>query len=134
WLREGGRASDDPDRQRLRTLLVAAEVALKMILLVGAGVLIHSFVRLVAVNPGFESAGVLVVPVDLPASRYPDAHQRRAFFDRVITGIEGLAGVETAGAVSHLPLGGADNWMPFTIAGRPAAAPGQELYAPFRVA
>jgi putative ABC transport system permease protein len=134
WLREGGRASDDPDRQRLRTLLVAAEVALTMILLVGAGLLIHSFVRLVAVNPGFESAGVLVVPVDLPASRYPDAHQRRAFFDRVITGIEGLAGVETAGAVSHLPLGGADNWMPFTIAGRPAAAPGQELYAPFRVA
>jgi putative ABC transport system permease protein len=134
FLRDGGRASDDPSRQRLRALLVASEVALTMILLVGAGLLIHSFVRLVAVNPGFETAGVLVVPIDLPASRYPEAHQRRAFYDRVITGIEGLSGVETAGAVSHLPLGGADNWMPFAIEGRPTPARGQELYAPFRVA
>ena len=115
-------------------MLVGSEVALTLILLVGAGLLINSFIRLVAVNPGFDASGVLVVPVDLPGSRYPEAHQRRAFFDRLIAGIEGIAGVEAAGAVSHLPLGGADNWMPFHIQGRPAPAPGQELYAPFRVA
>ena len=134
WLREGSRMSDDRGRQRLRATLVVGEVALTLVLLVGAGLLISSFMRLVAVNPGFEADNVLVVPVDLPAARYPEAHERRAFYDRVIASVEGLAGVESAGAVSHLPLGGADNWMPFAVTGRPAAAPGQELYAPFRVA
>ena len=134
WLREGNRMSEDRGRRRLRTMLVGSEVALTLILLVSAGLLINSFVRLVAVNPGFDAAGVLVVPVDLPGSRYPEAHQRRAFFDRLIASIESLAGVEAAGAVSHLPLGGADNWMPFHIEGQPPPAPGQELYAPFRVA
>jgi putative ABC transport system permease protein len=134
WLREGSRTSDEHGRQRLRAALVVVEVALTLVLLVGAGLLISSFMRLVAVNPGFEADNVLVVPVDLPATRYPEAHARRAFYDRVITSVEGLAGVESAGAVSHLPLGGADNWMPFAVSDRPAAAPGQELYAPFRVA
>jgi len=134
WLREGNRMSDDRGRTRLRTVLVASEVGLTLILLVGAGLMISSFVRLVAVNPGFRSTDVLVVPVDLPGSRYPEAHQRRAFFDRVIASVEALGGVEAAGAVSHLPLGGADNWMPFAVHGRPAPAAGQEPYAPFRVA
>ena len=134
WLREAGRMSDDRGRRRLRTMLVIAEVTLTMILLVGAGLLIHSFVRLVAVDPGFDPQNVLVAAVDLPDSRYPEAHQRRDFYVRLISDLESLPGVESAGAVSHLPLGGADNWMPFGIAGRLPAAPGQELYAPFRVA
>jgi putative ABC transport system permease protein len=134
WLREGNRMSDDRGRTRLRTALVASEVGLTLILLVGAGLMINSFVRLMAVNPGFNSSGVLVVPVDLPGSRYPEAYQRRAFYDRVIGSVEALGGVEAAGAVSHLPLGGADNWMPFAVHGRPAPAAGQEPYAPFRVA
>jgi putative ABC transport system permease protein len=134
WLREGSRMSDERGRQRLRAALVVVEVALTLVLLVAAGLLISSFMRLVAVHPGFEADNVLVVPVDLPATRYPEAHERRAFYDQVIASLEGLAGVESAGAVSHLPLGGADNWMPFAVADRPAAAPGQELYAPFRVA
>jgi putative ABC transport system permease protein len=134
WLREGSRMSDDRGRQRLRSMLVAAEVALTLILLVGAGLLITSFVRLTSVNPGFDVNDVLVVPVDLPATRYREAHQRRAFYDRVIGGVAGVAGVSAAGAVSHLPLGGADNWMPFKVEGGPAPARGQEPYAPFRVA
>jgi putative ABC transport system permease protein len=134
WLREGHRMSDEGSGQRLRTLLVASEVALTLILLVGAGLLIHSFMRLVAVNPGFDADSVLVVPIDLPAARYPEAAQRRDFYDRLMASVESLAGVESAGAVSHLPLGGADNWMPFAVTGRPPAARGQELYAPFRVA
>ena len=134
WLREGSRMSDDRSRQRLRTLLVAAEVALTLVLLIGAGLLIHSFMRLVAVDPGFDADNVLVVPVDLPGARYPEAEQRRDFYDRLMASVESLAGVEAAGAVSHLPLGGADNWMPFAVEGRPAGAPGQKPYAPFRVA
>jgi putative ABC transport system permease protein len=134
WLREGNRMSDDRGRTRLRTVLVASEIGLTLILLVGAGLMLNSFMRLVAVNPGFDSTGVLVVPVDLPGSRYPEAHQRRAFYDRVTASVEALKGVEAAGAVSHLPLGGADNWMPFSVHGRPVPAAGQEPYAPFRVA
>ena len=90
WLREGNRMSDERGRQRLRAALVAVEVALTLVLLVGAGLLISSFMRLVAVNPGFEADNMLVVPVDLPVTRYPEAHERRAFYDRVIASVEGL--------------------------------------------
>jgi putative ABC transport system permease protein len=134
WLREGGRVFDDPERRRLRNALVACEVGLTLVLLVGAGLMINSFVRLVSVDPGFRTAGVLVVPLDLPPSRYREPHQRRDFYDRVIASIESIPGVDAAGAVSHLPLGGADNWMPFRVVGRPEPAAGQEPYAPFRVA
>lgn len=134
WLRESHQVSDNRSGRTLRDALVAAEVGLTLVLLVGAGLMITSFARLVAVDPGFRASDVLVVPVDLPASRYGEAYQRRGFFDRLIASIEGLPGVQAAGAVSHLPLGGAENWMPFRIAGRPDPGPGQELYAPFRVA
>jgi len=133
WLRESHQVSEDRGRT-LRNGLVAAEVGLTLVLLVGAGLMITSFARLVEVDPGFRTTNVLVVPVDLPASRYPEAHQRRAFFDRLILSIEGLPGVQSAGAVSHLPLGGAENWMPFRLVGRPEPEAGQEPYAPFRIA
>ena len=134
WLREGNRASDDPGRRRLRAVLVAAETALALVLLAGAGLMINSFVRLVSVDGGFKSEGVLVVPVDLPASRYPSPQQQRTFFDRLTAELKSIPGVEEVGSVSHLPLGGSDNWSHFTVVGRPAPAPGQEPNAPFRTA
>ncbi len=134
WLRESHQVSDDRSGRMMRNGLVAVEVGLTLVLLVGAGLMITSFARLVEVDPGFRTNDVLVVPVDLPASRYAEAYQRRGFYDRVITSIEGIPGVQAAGAVSHLPLGGADNWMPFRVLGMPEPGPGQEPYAPFRVA
>jgi len=134
WLREGHRSSDDPERRRLRNALVACEVGLTLVLLVSAGLMINSFVRLISVDPGFRTAGVLVVPVDLPGARYPEAFERRNFYDRVIESVERIPGVEAAGAISHLPLGRAENWMPFRIIGQPDPPAGQEPYAPFRVA
>ncbi len=134
WLRESHQVSDDRRGRTLRDALVAAEVGLTLVLLVGAGLMITSFARLVAVDPGFRTTNVLVVPVNLFASRYAEAYQRRGFLDRVIASIEDVPGVQAAGAVSHLPLGGAENWMPFRILGRPEPGPGQEPYAPFRVA
>ncbi len=134
WLRESHQVSDDRSGRTLRNGLVAAEVGLTLVLLVAAGLMITSFARLVDVDPGFRTSDVLVVPVDLPASRYAEAFQRRSFYDRIIANIEALPGVQSAGAVSHLPLGGADNWMPFRILGKPEPGPGQEPYAPFRVA
>ena len=134
WLRESHQVSEDRNGRRWRSALVTAEVGLTLVLLVGAGLMITSFTRLIAVDPGFRTRDVLVVPIDLPASRYGEAYARREFYDRVIASVEGLPGVRSAGAVSHLPLGGADNWMPFRIVGRPEPDPGQEPYAPFRVA
>jgi len=134
WLRESHQVATDRSGRALRDAFVAAEVGLTLVLLVGAGLMITSFARLVAVDPGFRTSDVLVVPVDLPASRYAEPYQRRAFLDRLITSVEGVPGVQSAGAVSHLPLGGAENWMPFRIVGRAEPGPGQEPYAPFRVA
>jgi putative ABC transport system permease protein len=132
-LREGGRMSDDRGRTRLRAVLVGTEVALTTILLLGAGLMIRSFVTLVSVDPGFRTDHALVVPVDLPGARYGSASDQRAFYDRLLTQLQATPGIERAGATSHLPLGGSDNWMAFSIAGRPAPPPGQTLTAAFRV-
>lgn len=129
----GRRASDDASRQRLRSMLVASEVALTLVLLVGAGLMIASFAKLVSTDPGFRTKGVLVVPVDLPAARYAGAADRRTFYDRLLERLRAIPGVEAAGAVSNLPLGGSDNWMQFTLAGRPAPEPGHENFAAFRM-
>ena len=134
WLREGNRSSDDPGRRRLRTVLVAAETALALVLLAGAGLMINSFFRLISTDAGFTTARVLVVQVDLPEARYPKPHQQREFFDRLQARLAATPGVEAVGAVSHLPLGGSDNWSYFRVVGRPAPAPGQELNAPVRTA
>ena len=129
----GSRVSDDPEHRRLRSLLVAAEVALTLVLLLGAGLLLNSFVRLVTVDPGFKVDRVLVLGVDLPDTRYSSAASRRGFVDRLISEVRAIPGTEVVGATSQLPLNGADNWMPFSIDGRPAPPPGAQLYAAFRV-
>ena len=134
WLREGNRTSDDPGRRRLRAGLVAAETALALVLLAGAGLMINSFMRLVSVDGGFTTERVLIVPVELPSARYPKPHQQREFFDRLLARFKAVPGVEAVGSVSHLPLGGSDNWSRFSVVGRPAPDPGQEPNAPFRTA
>ena len=132
-LHEGSRMSEDRGRGRLRSLLVGCEVALALMLLVGAGLMINSFLRLVTVAPGFSTDHALVLSLDLPGSRYPEAHQRRAFVDTLRTRLASLPGVVEVGATSNLPLGGADNWMAFSIEGRPEPLPGQGPTAAFRV-
>ena len=129
----GSRVADDPQHRRLRSLLVAAEVALTLVLLLGAGLLINSFVRLVTVDPGFKVDRVLVLGVDLPATRYASAASRRGFVDHLIAQVRAMPGAEAVGATSQLPLGGADNWMPLRIEGRPAPPPGAQPHAAFRV-
>jgi len=133
-LREGSRMSEDRGRQRVRMALVAAEIALTLMLLIGAGLMINSFMRLIIVQPGFEARNVLVVPLDLPPSRYTEPQRRREFVERAVAEMRTIPGVTAAGAVSHLPLGGADSWMSFAIEGRPVPRRGQEPYAPIRVA
>ena len=107
-LKEGGRTSAGAGRGRVRSLLVVSEIALSLVLLVGAGLLIKSFVRLQSVDPGFETQDVLTMTVFLNGKKYPQDEQHPVFFDQVVERARSLPGVEHVGLVSNLPISG--NW------------------------
>ena len=120
-LKEGGRGSTEGVlRNRMRSALVVAEVALALVPLIGAGLLIQSFVRLSRVKPGFDAHNVLAVTIGLPDARYDLAHQA-AFFEQLLQRTRALPGVRSAGAVEPLPLSSDDIQVSFTIEGRPVA-------------
>jgi predicted permease len=103
-LREGGTAAAPRGARRLRSFLTISEVALSMILLIGAGLLIRSFVGLLNVNPGFEMERVLTLSVVLPRYSYPDATHQTAFYTELLKRIAALPGVTGAAAINDLPL------------------------------
>ena len=106
-LKEGGRSSSEGrTSQRLRRLFVVAEAALAVLLLAGSGLLLRSFVKLLAVDPGFRPEGVLTMQVSLPNASYAKPEQQRAFFHELVSRVEHLPSVEAAGAISNLPLSG----------------------------
>src|SRR5262245_30992364 len=105
-LKAGGGAGRSSRRHRARGVFVAAEVALALVLLVGAGLLARSYVRLRSVDPGFDPRNVLTLRVSLPSMKYPEDRQRVGFFKQAVDGLKALPGVQAAGAVSHLPFGG----------------------------
>jgi putative ABC transport system permease protein len=120
-LKESGRsAMGGRGRQRARSMLVIVEVALSLVLLVGAGLLIKSFVRLQNVNPGFAPDHLLTVNLALPQTKYKDDAQIAQFFKQVVERVHALPGVEAAAAISHLPLSGQEELDDFTIEGRPS--------------
>ncbi len=89
---------------RARSLLVAAELALAVMLLAGAGLLTRSFARLQGVAPGFNASGVLTFQLSLPDARYPDANRSERFYEQLLDGIRAMPGVASADAISGLPL------------------------------
>jgi predicted permease len=101
-LREGARGSGR--RQRLRATLVALEVAVSVMLLVSSGLLIRAVMRVQAIDPGFNSDGVLTLRTALPSPKYDSAGPRAAFYDRVLSGVRALPGVERAAYTSGLPM------------------------------
>jgi putative ABC transport system permease protein len=118
-LKDGGRASSSPTRHRLRSALVVSEIALTLVLLIGAGLLIRSFSRLMQVSPGFITNNVLTVGIALPQSRGASAAEANAFYDELFKRIEDLPGVESVGAVTRLPLTAAGVSTKIDIEGRP---------------
>ena len=104
-LKEGGRGSTESGHGgRARSVMVVAEVAVAIVLVTGAGLLIRSFTRLMRVNPGFDSTNVLAVPLTLPTAHYAEPEKRAEFIRQLTERVEALPGVESAAAVSHLPL------------------------------
>src|SRR5262249_3419272 len=132
FLKEGGRTSSGGGRGSLRGLLVLTEIALAIPLMIGAGLLLRSFSRLGQVDPGFNSRRVLTMLVPLPASKYAKPEQQSAFFHQRLARVEGLPGVESAAAVSTLPLGDYDDIEEFMIEGQQytdaAEAPSANYY------
>ena len=121
------RAGASAAQQRLRRLLVAAEVALALVLLVGAGLLLQSFARLVSVDLGFAPGNTAVMQV-FAWDRQADGQARANFFRETLRNVRALPGVTAAGAVSSFPLGLADVTIetPFAIPGRPPPPRGEE--------
>jgi predicted permease len=117
-LREGGRSgAGDRSGQRVRRVLVVAEVALALTLLVGAGLLVRSSARLSGVDPGFDPNDVLTFSLSLPELEYPSDTAINAFFDAVIPAIERIPGVQAAGATSVMPFGGSWSTGGFNVEG-----------------
>jgi putative ABC transport system permease protein len=120
--------------RRLSDVMVAAEVALALMLLVSAGLLIRSFARLTSVDPGYRTSGIVATHIVLPNSRYPDAASKRRFFDRLVTQAGKLPGVERVAAVSALPMSplGVQFDLPFTIDGLEVSSPSERPRARYR--
>ena len=126
-LKEGGRTGMEGARHnRVRSLLVISEVALSLVLLIGAGLLIKSFWRLLQTDPGYDTKRVLALDVTLPRVKYPEPERQAAFFQQALQRISVLPGVEAAGATNLLPLGGGNRESTFKIEGYPVPAHGEE--------
>jgi predicted permease len=108
-LRSGTRAGHGRARQRAWRWLVAGEVALALVLLVGSGLLIRSFWTVLSVQPGFRTEGVLTATVNPPASNYPDGAARRPLYDALLRELESVPGVAEVGLVSRAPMEGTSN-------------------------
>jgi putative ABC transport system permease protein len=131
-LKEGGRSQDTAGQHSLGNSLVVCQVSLALVLLIGAGLLIRSFLQLQQVNPGFDPAQVLTMQVSLPPSRYSQPNQVSGFFEQLIERIEALPGVQSAGGVTQTPLSGSNIRSSFTIVNQPAPEPGHEPAANLR--
>ena len=123
-LKEGGRSGKVGVRRGVRDALVVAEMAFAVVLLVGAGLLIRSFVQLQQVNPGFEPHGVLAMQLSLPPNKYADRAARAAFLRQMLERVRAVPGVKSAGTTTTLPMSGNDMSGSFQIEGR-QTAPGE---------
>ncbi|HSR54434.1 MAG TPA: ABC transporter permease, partial [Acidobacteriota bacterium] len=118
---------------RLHGWLVTAEIAMAIILLVGAALMVRSFLNLQSINPGFESGPVLTATLQIPSNRYDTADKRRAFQRRLIEEVAASPQVSQAATVNYLPLNHETDGREFTILGRPASDSSARLTTAFTV-
>jgi putative ABC transport system permease protein len=118
-LKEGGKSAGGMRARRLRNSLVVIEVAMALVLLIGAGLLIRSFGRLQGVDPGFDAQNVLTMGVSLPMSKYDNDQKRVNFFRQAVAEMRALPGVESVGAVNSLPFATFHSGTSVDIEGRP---------------
>ncbi|HTU33767.1 MAG TPA: ABC transporter permease [Candidatus Acidoferrum sp.] len=132
-LKEGGRGSTGGRRSHLlRSSLVVSEVALSVLLLIGAGLLVRSFVRLLSQNLGFDSHDLLTMQVWLPSTHYNGA-QAVNFYQQALAQVRALPGVKAASAIDFLSFTGWTDSVEFDIAGRAPASSSEQFAARYRV-
>lgn len=131
-IKEGARGSGGTRRRWVRQALVVSEVALALVLLIGAGLLINSFWRLQQVDRGFDAENVLTIRLTLPRAKYARNDQQVAFLKEVLERVSQAPRVRSAGATSTLPLNGGPA-TDFEIEGRAPAVPGEEPSADIRI-
>ncbi|MFL6333873.1 MAG: ABC transporter permease [Pyrinomonadaceae bacterium] len=129
-LKEGGRGGGEGrERARMRSAFVVAQVALSLVLLVGAGLLLNSFYHLLRTSPGFNPQNLLTMEYRLPRNRYAKGEQQWAFHREVVERVSHLPGVESAAVVRGLPFSGNGGALTYLVPGQPAPPPGQEQKA-----
>ena len=130
-LKEGGRSAMEGFRQRrLRNLLVVAEIALSLVLLVSAGLMIKSFLKLQNVNPGFNAANILTMQLSLPRTKYTNPAQTAAFYKELLNKVEALPGAKSAAISISLPPNGLEVSDNFSIEEHPTPAGESDPIAP----
>ncbi len=133
-LKQGLRRTDtDSGGSNTRSALVVIEVALSVVLLIGAGLMIRSLWKLQTIDPGFDQHNVLTLAVMVPKHQFTDPTQESQFFDEVLQRVRSLPGVESAGAVDDLPLVGGSN-EPIAAEGHPLVAMSEQPEVSVRVA
>ena len=125
----GGRSGEGIRQRRVRGFLIVSEVALSLVLLVGAGLLLRSFIRLQENSLGFDPARVLTVQLSLPGARYGERAQAAPFYEQLLQRTRSLPGVQSVGLTNYLPLSGSDSGTSFNIEGRPPLPAGEFLEA-----
>ena len=129
-LKEGGRGSTAGTGRRIRSLLVVSEIALSLVLLVGAGLLIRSFVRLQQFELGFNPDNLLTMRIQLPGSKYREPAQRASFYKQLLERMETIPGVQSVGAISSIFLTDTPNSTNFAIEGRPVLTGVESIEVP----
>ncbi|MGH9702571.1 MAG: ABC transporter permease, partial [Candidatus Acidiferrales bacterium] len=134
-LKGEGRGSTGGGRRgNIRGLLIVAEVALSLVLLISAGLLLRSLMRLESIRPGFDPENVLTARLSLPKTRYTTQEDLAAFYRELHSRFQNLPGVESVGAINALPMGGMLATVDFLIVGRPPVAKRDEPVANIRMA
>src|SRR6185436_17145694 len=128
-LKEGGRGGEGVRSSRVRSALVIVEIALALLLVVGATLVSRSLVRLQSVDPGFQPNGVWKATVTVRGESYSQAGARTNFFKSLRERVAAIPGVTAAGLASDLPFGGSKSGNSIAIEGAPPAKPGEQMIA-----
>jgi len=131
WLKASNRVAGGA-QSLLRNGLAVAQIAIALMLLIGTGLMVRSFVKLIHVAPGLRSEGILTARLSLPRSRYPDNHRIAVFERELLERLAGSRGTQSAGFTTYLPLSGSDNGWSFVIEGRPPLPTGIFNMAKYR--
>jgi putative ABC transport system permease protein len=134
-LKAGGRSdSGTRSHTRLRSLLIVSEVALSLVLLIGAGLMVRSYVELLRADLGIKPENVLAMDISLPRENYEDKNKRLDFYQQLLARVTTVPGVTKAGVTSIVPFSSSDNGNTFQVVGQPPFRKGEEPYVGIRVA